>query len=94
MMLELAAVTGSADLFVGLVLGLCVGILVAPAFRAWQSRREWVEASREAHLTDRLLRKLEVDAAGTSSPADNDVEAVRDGHRPEPRERASWPTPR
>ena len=93
MMFELAAVTGSGDLLVGLVLGLCVGILVAPAFRAWQSRRVWVEASREAHLTDRLLRKLEVDAAGTSAPDNND-EAVRDGHRPKPRERAPWPTPR
>jgi hypothetical protein len=91
MMLELAAVTGSADLLVGLVLGLCIGLLVAPAFRSWQSRREWMEASREAHLTERLLQKLEVD--GTTSPPDDD-EPTRDGRRSEPRQKAPWPTPR
>jgi hypothetical protein len=92
MTLELASVTGSADLLVGLVLGLCIGLLVAPAFRSWQSRREWIEASREAHLTERLLRKLEVDDAGTSPPDDD--EGAQDGRRSESRERAPWPTPR
>ncbi|HET9249488.1 MAG TPA: hypothetical protein VFP13_06060 [Actinomycetota bacterium] len=92
MAFELAAVTRSADLLVGLVLGLCIGLLVAPALRSWQSRREWLEASREAQLTERLLRNLEVHDAGTSPPDDD--EAARDGHRSEPRERAPWPTPR
>ena len=93
MMLELAAVAGSADLLVGMVLGLCVGLLVAPAFRSWQSRREWIDASRDAQLTDRLLRKLEGDSTGVSSPG-NDDEAARDGRGSESRERASWLTPR
>lgn len=93
MMLELAAVTGSADLVVGLVLGLCVGLLVAPAFRSWQLYREWTEASREARLTEHLLRKLEVDAddAPSSEVAD---EVAHNGHGPEPRAGASWPTSR
>ena len=89
MMFELAAVSGSADLLVGLVLGLCIGLLVAPAFRSWQSRREWIEAS-EAHLTERLLQKLEVD--GTTSPPDDEPPVT--GARSEPRQGAPWPTPR
>ena len=93
MVFELAAVTGSADLVVGLVLGLCIGLLVAPAFRSWQSYREWVEASREARLTDRLLRKLEDDAQGVQPP-DPAGAVAHAGHGSEPRTRAAWPTSR
>jgi hypothetical protein len=53
---------GSGDLVVGLLVGACIGSLVAPAFRSWQSHREWVEASREDRLADRLLMRLETDA--------------------------------
>jgi hypothetical protein len=93
MMLELAAVTGSADLLVGLVLGLCIGLLVAPAFRSWQVYREWQEASREARLTERLLRKLEVDA-GDASSSDPVDEVAHAGNGSEPRAGAPWPTSR
>jgi hypothetical protein len=56
-----ASSNGIDDLVVGIVLGLCLGLLVGPAIRSLQARREWVEASREARLTDRLLRRLEAD---------------------------------
>jgi hypothetical protein len=93
MVFELAAVSRSADLFVGLVLGLGVGLLVAPAFRSWQVHREWVEASREARLTERLLRKLEDDAEDASSP-DSVDEVAHAGHGSGPRAGAAWPTSR
>ena len=35
--------------------GVASAILLGPAFRSWQSYREWTEASREARLADRLL---------------------------------------
>ena len=40
----------SGDVFVGLVLGLFLGILVGPLMRAWLSWQEWKSASREADL--------------------------------------------
>jgi hypothetical protein len=53
---------GSADLFVGLLLGTVLGVLVGPAFRSWQAYREWADASREARLADRLLERMEIEA--------------------------------
>lgn len=53
------SVTG--DLVVGLLLGLCIGVLVGPAFRSWQTFREWAAASREAGLADRLLEQMEIE---------------------------------
>jgi membrane-associated phospholipid phosphatase len=50
--------SGSGDLVVGLLVGCCVGFLVGPAFRSWQSYREWSEASREVRLADRLLERM------------------------------------
>jgi hypothetical protein len=40
----------SGDVFVGLVLGLFIGILVGPLMRAWLSWQEWKSASRDADL--------------------------------------------
>ena len=57
----MVAAGGSGDLLVGLLIGCCLGILVGPAFRAWQTRREWVDASREAGLADRLLDRMALD---------------------------------
>ena len=54
--------SGSGDFVVGLFLGLCIGVLVGPAFRSWQAHREWAAASREDRLTDRLLERLEIEA--------------------------------
>jgi hypothetical protein len=53
------AAGGSGDLLVGLLIGCCLGILVGPAFRAWQIHREWMAASREAGLADQLLDRME-----------------------------------
>jgi hypothetical protein len=57
-----ASGNGSGDFVVGLLVGCCIGVLVGPAFRSWQIYREWVEASREVGLADRLLERMEVDA--------------------------------
>jgi hypothetical protein len=51
----------SADLLVGLVLGLCIGFLAGPAIRSRLTRWEWSDASRQARLTDALLDRLEDD---------------------------------
>ena len=56
-----AAADGSGDFLVGVLLGVCLGYLVGPAFRSWQAHREWAEASREAYLTDRILASLQTD---------------------------------
>jgi hypothetical protein len=60
--LSILAVGGGGDLLVGILIGCCLGILIGPGFRAWQTHREWVDASREAQLVDHLLSGLEADA--------------------------------
>lgn len=81
-----AASGGDADLVVGLLLGLCLGLLVGPAFRAWQIHREWIDASKEARLTEQLLDELDEDADVV------DIAPHRaSGHGST---RASWPTRR
>ena len=90
MVFELAAVTESADLLVGLVLGLCVGLLVGPAFRSWLSFREWTEASREAKLADRLLTNLGIDTKEDAHSLPT-THGTRTPSRTEPRTPA-WPT--
>ena len=59
--LSTLAAGGGGDLLVGILIGCCLGILVGPGFRAWQTHREWVEASREVQLVDHLLSGLEAD---------------------------------
>ncbi len=60
--LSILAVGGGGDLLVGILIGCGLGVLIGPGFRAWQAHREWVEASREAGLTDQLLERIERDA--------------------------------
>jgi len=69
-----AGSTGGGDLIVGLLLGICIGVLVGPAFRSWQAYREWADASREVRLADRLLERMEIDADldEQSVPSDGD----------------------
>jgi len=81
-----AASGGRADLVVGLLLGLCLGLLVGPAFRAWQIHREWIDASKEARLTEQLLQELDEDADVTEIPP-----LRSSGHAAA---KASWPTRR
>ena len=72
--LTAAGGNGSGDLIVGLLVGCCIGVLVGPVFRSWQIYREWAEASREARLADRLIERMEIDAAlnGHSDPSRSD----------------------
>jgi hypothetical protein len=60
--LGMLAAGGGGDLLVGILIGCCLGILIGPGFRAWQTHREWVDASGEAQLVDHLLSGLEADA--------------------------------
>ena len=68
--LSTLAVGGGGDLLVGILIGGCLGILIGPGFRAWQTHREWVSASREAQLVDHLLWGLE------AADADPDVDRM------------------
>jgi hypothetical protein len=95
-----AAETGSGNFLVGLVLGLCIGLLVGPAFRSWLVFREWSEASREAKLADRLVTRIETDAEegppsiATDAPPrlPSQDGSPRTPSRTEPR--TAWPTSR
>lgn len=60
--LSILTAGGGGDLLVGILIGCCLGILIGPGYRAWQTHREWVDASREAQLVDHLLSDLEADA--------------------------------
>jgi hypothetical protein len=51
----------SADLLIGLALGLCLGMAISPLFRAWLMWREWLEASREADLVGDVLQRMDAD---------------------------------
>jgi hypothetical protein len=53
-----AASNGSGDFIVGILIGGCLGYLVGPVLRSWQIYREWVDASREVRLADRLLDRM------------------------------------
>ncbi|HEX5937869.1 MAG TPA: hypothetical protein VFZ75_09325 [Actinomycetota bacterium] len=88
-----ASSNGIGDLVVGIVVGLCLGLLVGPAIRSWQTRREWIEASREARLTDRLLRRLEAEPDRPRARAHTtSTEPVTRSGEPTPRE--PWRTSR
>jgi hypothetical protein len=83
---------GGDDFLVGLLVGCVIGVLVGPAFRSWQSYREWTEASREVRLADRLLTRLEAEAdleAGTDPRLEDDRPADTAVHPMRPRWRTS-----
>jgi hypothetical protein len=47
------------DAFVaGFLIGVAVGLLAGPLLRWWVAVREWRDASREAELSDELLRRM------------------------------------
>jgi hypothetical protein len=43
----------------GLVLGLFLGIILGPAIRLWITWHEWVAASREARLTEDVMKRMD-----------------------------------
>lgn len=78
----MVAVIALAEFLSGLVLGVFLGIILGPAIRLWLTWHEWAEASREARLTEDVLKRMDARpwrlhkdkrAAGTS----------RAGHRPQ-----------
>jgi hypothetical protein len=71
-MFSIVAAGGSGDLVVGLLIGCCIGILVGPAFRAWQIHREWTATSREVGLADRILEQMDLDLEDRGAFLDDD----------------------
>ena len=51
----LIAVFGTVS---GLAVGMFLGLFVGPRLRSWLGWREWVDASREADLADRPLKRF------------------------------------
>jgi hypothetical protein len=56
-----AAIVAAADgqFVAGVIIGVFLGLLLGPILRSWLAWREWVEASREAELTERFLARWE-----------------------------------
>jgi hypothetical protein len=55
------AIVSAADgqFLAGLIIGVFVGLLLGPLLRSWLAWREWVDASKEADLTERFLARWE-----------------------------------
>jgi hypothetical protein len=45
-------------MLIGLLLGIVIGLAIGPLLRSWLAWREYVEASREARLTEDILRRM------------------------------------
>ena len=59
----LAAGGGGYGTFIaGFLLGAGIGFLLGPAVRSWLAYREWAEASREAHMAEEILSRMQWDA--------------------------------
>jgi hypothetical protein len=60
-----AAIVGAIDgqFVAGLIIGVFLGLLLGPILRSWLAWREWVEASKEADLTERFLARWEEEDA-------------------------------
>jgi hypothetical protein len=52
-------VAGLAEFLGGLVLGVFLGVVLGPVIRLWLSWHQWVEASREARLTEDVLKRID-----------------------------------
>lgn len=68
----IAAIHANADLLVGLLLGVALGLLAGPVLRAWLTYLEWTETSREAELTEELIDRFDrdLDELSEESPQD------------------------
>jgi hypothetical protein len=63
-------------MLIGLLLGIVIGLLVSPLLRSWLVWRQYVDASREARLTDDVLERMA------------DTTSEKSGHTGEPAETA------
>jgi hypothetical protein len=91
-----AAIVGATDgqFVAGLIIGVFLGLLLGPILRSWLAWREWVEASREADLTERFLARWEEgDARSGDRPAENQGPAA-ESQAPLRRRSAAHPTRR
>jgi len=81
----LLAVTsaGVGGFLAGLIVGAGLGLLAGPAIRSWLAYREWEDASREADVADRLLERMEADAARFEERADPDRPKAGASWRPQ-----------
>jgi hypothetical protein len=57
----IALLHANADLLVGILIGVAVGLLAGPVLRAWLTYLEWTETSREARLTEELISRFDRD---------------------------------
>jgi hypothetical protein len=73
----------NADLFVGILIGIAVGLLAGPVLKAWLIYVEWTETSREARLTEALINRL-----------DHDLDELPQTNEPAPDEQRTWRTSR
>jgi hypothetical protein len=82
----LLAVTGAGlgGFVIGLIVGGGLGLLAGPAIRSWLAFREWDDASREADLADRLLERIEADAARFEERTDPHGTTAGTAWRPQP----------
>jgi hypothetical protein len=79
----IALLHANADLFVGILIGIAVGLLAGPVLRAWLTYLEWTETSREARLTEELISRF-----------DRDLDEPPDGDDPAPDDERTWRTSR
>jgi hypothetical protein len=80
---SLAFLHANADLLVGVLIGVALGLIAEPHLRSWLTIREWNETSREARLTDDLISRL-----------DRDLDEMSDPDEPDPDRDRTWPTSR
>jgi hypothetical protein len=63
-------------MLIGLLLGIVIGLVISPLLRSWLAWRQYVEASREARLTEDVLRRM------SESLPPSDVELPHTGSPP------------
>jgi hypothetical protein len=76
--------TGLGGFLAGLIVGGGLGLLAGPAIRSWLAYREWEDASREADVADRLLERMEADAARSEERVDPAPTRAGAAWRPQP----------
>jgi hypothetical protein len=56
-------------MLIGLLLGIVIGLVLSPLLRSWLTWRQYVAASREARLTEDVMRRM----SETVAPAEQDL---------------------